>query len=186
MTSTETHYNSSKTLEEKRKILKERAVKLAQERKENGNTQKSLEVVEFLLGNERFAIESTLIREVYPLKSLTTLPCVPSYIAGLINIRRCIVSVIDLKKIFDLPNDENQDFKKVIIIENESIEFAILVDAIVGMRSVKIEDLQTTLPTLTGVRQEFLKGITADQLVILDGNNMLNNDMFIVNEYFEN
>jgi len=60
--------------EEKRKILKERARVLAREQEAEGRREERLEIVEFLLAGERYAIESSWVREVYPLKDLTPLP----------------------------------------------------------------------------------------------------------------
>jgi purine-binding chemotaxis protein CheW len=40
------------------------------------------------------------------------------------------------------------------------MELGILADAILGVRSITVEELQPALPTLTGIRAEYLKGIT--------------------------
>ena len=42
------------------------------------------------------------VREVYPLKDYTPLPCTPPFVLGLVNVRGQIISVIDIKKFFDI------------------------------------------------------------------------------------
>jgi len=95
--------DSRPTPAEKRAILKKRAQVLARAPKREDEAGECLEVVEFLLAYEQYGIESSYIREVYPLKDLTPLPCTPPFVLGIINVRGQILSVIDLKKIFDLP-----------------------------------------------------------------------------------
>lgn len=46
---------------------------------------------------------SEYVREIYPLKEFTPIPCTPPFVLGIINVRGQILSVIDIKKFFDLP-----------------------------------------------------------------------------------
>ncbi len=111
--------------EDRKRILKERAEILAREtaKKAEGD---SIEVVEFLLANEHYGIESHFIREVYPLKDYTPLPDVPPFVLGLLNVRGRIISVVDIKKFFDMPEKGLSDLNKVIIINNDKMKFGIL------------------------------------------------------------
>jgi purine-binding chemotaxis protein CheW len=158
---------------EKKKILKERARALAREPKGDGLREEQLELVEFLLAGERYAIESSWVREVYPLKDLTPLPGSPPFIPGIINVRGQIVSVVDLKKFFDLPSKGLANLDKVVIVTDGRMEFGLLADAVAGVREIPLGGIQQALPTLTGVRAEYLKGVTADRLVVLDAGKLL-------------
>ena len=177
----ESKFNS----ERKHSILKARAQKLAELTKEDVEKEDCIEVVEFTLGKERYAIESIYVREVYPLKNLTVLPCVPDFVYGVINVRRKIISLIDLKKVFDLPNQEHTPYSKVVILEKEDMEFAILCDTLIGVTAVPVAKIQTSLPTLTGLKQEFFKGVTTDYLTILDADSLLTSKKLVVNETIE-
>lgn len=163
---------------DKEKILKERAKKLSLQSAEKMN-EPFLEVVEFTLGSERHAIEARYIQEVYPLKKLVELPSVPSHVLGLINVRRKIYTVFDLRVFFNLPI-EISDSAKVILLEYQGIEFAVFADRVLGASIVKFSDLQPALPTMTGLRLDFLKGITLDGLVILDGQRLLTSQKIVV------
>jgi purine-binding chemotaxis protein CheW len=61
----------------------------------------------------------------------------------------------------------------------------VLADVIVGVRSIRVESLQPSLPTLTGIRAEYLKGVTAERLVVLDLERLLADPKIIVNEEVE-
>jgi purine-binding chemotaxis protein CheW len=169
--------------EEKRKILHARARLLAaQGPSEPASPELHLEVVEFVLGHERYGIESCHIREIHPLSEFTPLPCTPAFVLGLVNVRGQILSIIDIKKLFDLPEKGLTDLNKVIVVHANHMEVGILADAIVGVRSVQLEELQPALPTLTGIRAEYLKGITKDPMVVLDVEKILSDEKILVNE----
>jgi purine-binding chemotaxis protein CheW len=167
------------TAEEKKLILKKRAEKLAVSLAEKSGGE-VLDVIVFRLGEERYAIESRYILEVYPLKELTPLPNLPPFVCGITNIRRRIVSVIDLKIFFDISKKEKNRLDKIIILANAFMEFAVLTDEVEGVSQIPKASIQTSLLTLTEMRQEFLKGLTTDQLIILDGEKLLNDKKLIV------
>jgi purine-binding chemotaxis protein CheW len=62
------------------------------------------------------------------------------------------------------------------------MELGILADAILGVRSITVEELQPALPTLTGIRAEYLKGITKDPLAVLDVEKILSDEKILVND----
>ncbi len=169
--------------EEKRKILRYRARLLAASSKAEATAQRSLiEIVEFVLGPERYGIESSHIREIHPLNEFTPLPCTPAFVLGLVNVRGQILSIIDIKKLFDLPEKGLTDLNKIIIVHAHSVELGILADAILGTRSIAPEELHPALPTLTGIRADYLQGITKDSLVVLDVGKILADERILVDE----
>lgn len=169
------------TSEEKKRILRQRAEVLAREPEKDKRGEEYLEVVEFLLAYETYAIESSYVKEVCPLIDLTIIPCTPPFVLGIINVRGQILSVIDLKKCFGLPEKGLTDLNKVIIIHDEKMEFGVLADVILGVRAIPIEKIQPSLPTLTGIREKYLKGITEERLVLLDAERLLSDQSIIVN-----
>jgi purine-binding chemotaxis protein CheW len=171
--------------EDRKRILAERAKVLAREPERDAAPQQHIDVLEFVLAYERYAVETCHVREVYPLRELTPIPCTPPFILGIINVRGQILSVLDIKKFFDLPEKGITDLNKVIILHSHDMEFGILADVIVGIRSVPVAELQSQLPTLTGIRAEYLRGITGDRLVVLDGQKLLLAREIIVREEVE-
>jgi purine-binding chemotaxis protein CheW len=173
------------TPEDGQKLLRARAQALAREPEQDEAARGALEVVEFLLAYETYGVESLYVREVYPLKDLTPLPCTPPFVLGIINVRGQILSVIDLKTFFDLPQKGLTDLNKVIVVHNATMVFGILADAILGVRSIPLDGIQPWLPTLTGIREAYLKGVTSERLVILDAGKLLADKKLIVLEEVE-
>jgi len=171
--------------EEKRTLLKARALALAVETKDETAQKESLEIVLFSLASETYGIGSTFIREVYPLKDYTTLPGTPAFLLGIVNVRGQIISVIDLKKFFDLPEKGLGELNKVIIIRNERMEFGILADIIHGTRSISIEEIQTPPVSTGGIGAGYLKGVTNDHIIILDAEKILEDEHIIIHHESE-
>lgn len=165
----------------KGELLKARAIALAK-KPEKKDSDEYIEVVEFQLAHEKYAIQSAFISEVYPLKELTPVPCTPQFVAGIINVRGKIISVIDIKKFFELPGKGITDLNKVIIIHNGLLEFGILADAVLGATQIPLRDIQPSLPTLTGIRAEYLRGVTKEGLVVLDAEKILSDKKIVVHE----
>ena len=172
----------TQSAEEKKKILRERALTTAHVREEEAAAGESIDIVEFALSHERYGVESSYVREVYPLRELTPIPCTPPFLIGVVNVHGQIISIIDLRKFFDLPEEALSEVNNIIIVAKDKAELGILTDAITGMRSFPLQDIQPSLPTLTGVRAEYLKGVTNERLVILDVLKILSDKTITVHE----
>jgi purine-binding chemotaxis protein CheW len=173
------------TPEEKRTVLRSRAKRLSQEIECEGTDEECLEILEFLLAQETYAIETTFIREVYPLTELTPLPCTPAFVIGLINVKGQILTLVDMKKFFDLTERGITNLNKVIVVRKDTMELGILADEIIGIHNVPVNELQPPLSTMSGMQADYLKGITDKRLIVLDTERFLTDRRLIVHEEIE-
>jgi purine-binding chemotaxis protein CheW len=163
-------------------ILRARARALARTPRSTPADGTVLELLEFRLASERYAVESRHVQEVHPLRDLTPLPCTPPFVLGIVNVRGRILPVLDLKKFFELPERGLSDLHRIILVRGNDLELGLLADVIVGVRGVPADSLQPALPTLTGIRADFLKGIGEGSLVVLDLDRVLLDPKIIVHE----
>lgn len=172
------------TSEEQKAILKKRAEKLAvkEKIKEDGEC---IEVVEFRLAEEHYALGCLYVREVYPLKQLTPIPGTPDFILGIVNVRGEIISVLDLKFFFEMPQKGLTDLTRVIILQHNDMEFGILAEEVMGTVSLPVRDIRPPLPTLTGIRAKYLKGIAKNRLIVLDAVKLLTDKKMVVHQEVE-
>lgn len=168
-----------------REVLRARARALARPPGREQFASEALGIVEFRLAQEYYAIEQTYVREVHRLKDLTPLPGTPTFLPGVINMRGQILPVIDIRQFFDLPDAGITDTHMVILVYAGDVELGILADAIIGVRSIPLDTLQPPLPTLTGIRAKYLKGVTDEHLAILDARNILADAEIILQEDLE-
>jgi purine-binding chemotaxis protein CheW len=170
---------------EAREILRARARALARPRQKQQDASTLLELLEFSLADERYALESRHVQEVQPLRDLTPLPCTPPFVLGIVNVRGRILPVLDLKKFFELPEQGITDLHRIILVRGHDLELGLLADVIVGVRTVRADSLQPSLPTLTGIRAHYLKGVTDERLVVLDLARILTDPKIVVQEEVE-
>lgn len=167
--------------EEKKKIFKDRARELARELEKEDKAIEYLEVIEFYLDDSSYGIEPGYIRDVFPLRELAPIPCAPNFILGIINVHGQIQSVVDIKRFFELSDKGLADHIRVILLQNDEMEFCILVDEVVGARLVPVNDIKPPFLWSNKI-SGYMKGVTHDNLIILDAEKILSERSLIVHE----
>lgn len=168
-----------------RQILHARALALARRPAVPPAAGTLIELLEFRLAHEHYALETRHVREVLPLRNLTVLPCAPAFVRGIINVRGRITPVLDIRRFFDLPEPGLTDLHRVVLIQGLGLEVGLLADVIVGVSSTALRELQESLPTLSGIRADYLRGVTARGLIVLDALRLLEDPRIIVQEEVE-
>jgi purine-binding chemotaxis protein CheW len=161
--------------------LKERAQALARP-PETASARQMLELLEFSLANERYAVETRHVGEVHPLRDLTPLPGTPAFVRGIVNLRGRIVPVFDLKKFFDLPEQGLTDLHRIIVVRAPDLELGLLADVVVSVRLIAADTLSPPLPTLSAIAAEYLMGVSEERLVVLDLERILADPRIVVND----
>ena len=170
----------SKTL----KVLKERAQKISDAQETENLNEAGIEVLKFELANEIFAFEIKYIKEVLPVKEITELPLKENFVLGVINLRGQIISVLDIRKLYGIPERGISNLNRVIVLKNEKIEFGILADNIIDVTKILSSSIQESFTGVDEFRKEYLLGVTPDRVVIIDANKILNDKKIIINNKF--
>lgn len=168
----------------KKKILGERAKKFASEPLPSPGYDSGIEIIEFVLADERYGIEYNFVNEVASLISFTQLPDSPAFLSGITNIKGKIIPIINLKSFLGLPENGLSNLNKLIILKDGLNEFAVLVDFVAGAYSINLPEIEASLPALIKIQTEYLKGITRDGLIVLDAEKIINDKRIIINDEF--
>lgn len=172
----------SQSAEERRRLLTERAEVLARVAAPKGEEGETVSVLEFRLGVERYAVENAAVREVHVLREITPVPGTPDFILGVVVVRGRICSVVDLARVFEMPARERGARARVVVLADRAMEFAIVVDEVIGMRAIATAALQDSLPTMTGARQKYLRGVTPERIAVLDARRLLTDGALVVRD----
>ena len=170
------------SFQESRAILKARAFALAQEPKQAPIAHQYIEIIVFRLASETYGIESAFVQETYSLNDITPLPGVPPFVLGIAKVRGQILSIVDLKKFFGIPESGLGQLNILVILRNEHMKFGILADEILGVHSIAVNTIQTAPPTVSGIGSEYLRGVTAEHIIILDAQKILSDERIIVHQ----
>ena len=168
--------------DEDQAVLRARATQLAARPAQGQRAGATIDCLEFLLSGESYAVELSYIDETMPLSDFTPLFCTPPFVLGIINLRGKIISIIDLRRFFELPVIGLSDLNRVIVVGNGTMEFGVLADSIVGMRSIPAKELMPPPAAFTGIREEFLAGVTAERIALLDMGKILADPRVTVHE----
>jgi purine-binding chemotaxis protein CheW len=75
--------------------------------------------ITFKLGDELFAINVALVREVLELPPITKVPGAPKYMRGVVNVRGKAIPVVDLRLKFGLPPAADTIHSRIVVMELE-------------------------------------------------------------------
>lgn len=129
--------------------------------------------VTFILGDEMFAIDIHHIREIIEYEEITTVPMMPVFVRGIINLRGSVVPVIDLSVRFGRPLTEVKPGTCIAILSIENNDefslLGILLDGVREVVEIPASEIEPPPAFGTRLRSEFIRGITtvADRFVIL-------------------
>lgn len=127
----------------------------------------------FALGDEVFAMDIRTVREIIQYGPMTTVPLMPDFVRGVINLRGAVVPVIDLRARFGR-SAATVGKKTCIVIfdstrDGERVELGLMVDAVSEVIEIAAEQIEPPPNFGTAVRRDFIRGMgkVADRFVIL-------------------
>lgn len=104
----------------------------------------SEQVVEFVIGNERFAVDLFDTREVINTPEVTPLPNAPLFITGMIDLRGVITTIIDLREIMHITRESTGKKRSRVIVLDKTVSekmIGILVDDVSSVSTYTKEDI---------------------------------------------
>ena len=140
----------------------------------------------FSLGGEMFAIEINNIKEIIEYGSLTTVPMMPAFIRGVINLRGSVVPVVDLSARFGRQSTEITRRTCIVIIEirseGELQDIGVVVDTVNEVLEIPAQEIEPTPAFGATIRADFIQGmgkINGKFVIILDVNHVLSVDEMV-------
>lgn len=107
-----------------------------------------VQVVEFILGEDKFAINLFDVREIVESFRITPLPHSASNVKGIIDLRGEITTVIDLKTILNITNKSSigQIDSRFIVLDESvtNVKTGILVDDVTSVLTIPVSDIDQT------------------------------------------
>ena len=128
-----------------------------------------LQLVTFTLGSEEYAVDILKVQEINRMKEITRVPNSPAYVEGVINLRGKVIPVVNIRKKFGLPEKENDEQSRIMIIDIQGITMGLVVDSVSEVLRVPSNIVEPTPPMASNISTEFIKGIAKleDRLIIL-------------------
>ncbi|HIF51670.1 MAG TPA: purine-binding chemotaxis protein CheW [Thiotrichaceae bacterium] len=143
----------------------------------NNVSDEVIQWVTFKLDSEIYGINVMQVQEVLRLPEIAPVPGAPIYVMGIINLRGNVVTVIDTRNRFGLPQKEPDDSTRIIITEVDKKVIGILVDAVAEVVNLKGSEIETT-PNLgeDNESSKYIQGVHSrgdEILILIDVDKML-------------
>lgn len=118
----------------------------------------------FRLAQEMFAINILSIREIMEYGNITTVPMMPEFVRGVINLRGAVVPVIDLVNRFGRGQGEINRRSCIVILEiafneDDTREIGVIVDEVSEVREIADTDIEPPPSFGTHIRTDFISGM---------------------------
>jgi purine-binding chemotaxis protein CheW len=117
----------------------------------------------FLLHNEMFAIGILHIKEIIEYGQLTSVPMMPVFIRGVINLRGAVVPVVDLATRFGGQASEITKRSCIVIIEVGSEEgrhdIGVVVDSVSEVLEIPCSEIEPAPAFGAKIRTDFIQGM---------------------------
>jgi len=155
------------------------------EESDESSASATRDYVVFRLGSERYAVPSTLSREVLRLPKMIRVPRVAGHIRGVINLRGQIVAVTDLRPLLGLGGEDSSSTGQLIVVEAAGLLTALLTDRVEGIHTLDLATIEPVTEGLVGFPKDAAGGQVADEnglLILLDLENILARPEFTVDQ----
>ena len=135
-----------------------------------------LQYLTFMLQRETFAVAILNIKEIIEYGHLTTVPMMPDFIRGVINLRGSVVPVVDLRARFEGKKSDITRRTCIVIVEmtaaeHERLVVGVVVDAVNEVLEIPDSEIEL-LPAIDGnIRADFIQGmgkVNGRFVIILD------------------
>ena len=106
--------------------------------------------ITFTVGNT-YALEIRKIREIidFP-ETMITPPSMPSFVEGILNLRRQMITVLNLRCLYGMPPSPDKSTSKILVVERGEERFGLMVDAVENIVTIANTDRIPTPRLLRG------------------------------------
>ncbi|HEY9834894.1 MAG TPA: chemotaxis protein CheW [Stenomitos sp.] len=136
-------------------------------------------------GNEYFGLDLALVKEFTDISNLTPIPGCPNHIVGNMNLRGEIVTLIDIRKILNLPTSPIRIDSPAVVVQVDDIVAGLSVDQVLEMVYLNSDDIVSPPNVLSDGGETYIRGTTLFQektLKVLDLTQLFTQGELVVNE----
>lgn len=128
-----------------------------------------LQWVTFHLNDETYGVNVMAVKEVLRHTDIAPVPGSPDYVLGIINIRGTVISVINTRRRFGIPDQDPTDNTRIVIIEIGKYVVGIMVDSVAEVVYLRQSEIETAPNVGKDDSARFIQGVCNknDELLIL-------------------
>lgn len=153
---------------ETRRVLEVRARAIAQPVNQQQYEQRN-QYLRFRLGKvELYGIPYQYLEGLRYVGNLARVPCTPAFVAGVVNYRGELLTILDLKQFFRMPALAQTDESRIIVVRHASMRVGLLVDNVDGNQAYQSAELAPPLGSDGVSNMEYVQGIHLGRVTLLN------------------
>lgn len=119
-----------------------------------------VQLVTFNIGEEEYGIHITKIQEINRLDEITHLPKSPHFVEGITNLRGNVIPVLNVRKLFSLPEKESDDRTRIIIVDIGGRKTGLCVDQVDEVLRLSKNNIEPAPAIISGSDgNRFMEGV---------------------------
>ncbi|MFP4612276.1 MAG: CheR family methyltransferase [Spirochaetaceae bacterium] len=133
--------------------------------------QIDFKMVTFSLGGKDYAVDIMKVKEIAKFGNFTFVPNTLHYVRGVYNLRGDIISVIDLRRMFGVPVQEEKDRESGLILRVEDRLLGVIVDFIDRVVGISSSRVQPPHPIFADINISYIQGVVEHEgrlFILLD------------------
>jgi purine-binding chemotaxis protein CheW len=139
-----------------RTILHQRAEELSRKPERDDTPRRQL--LTFSLGEESYGVDTASVRTIVGNPQIVAVPSSPGYVAGVINLRGEILTVVNLRRFFGLPESSTPRKGQVVVTERQRNCVGFIVDAVHDVIELPTDIIERPLSTIEKIRADYIEG----------------------------
>ena len=128
-----------------------------------------LKVIIFKLKDEEYGVDVKQVKSIERMEHITRVPNTPPFVKGVVNMRGVVIPIIDLRTRFGIEQRENNDSTRIIIVNVDSMEVGLIVDAANDVIDIPVSSIEPPPKVVGEVESKYLRGVAklSNRLLIL-------------------
>ena len=133
-----------------------------------------LHLVTFRVGSELFGVPISVVQEIVRVPAIAQIPQAPDFVAGVINLRGRIITVVDLHKRLNYAASDSHSrakLSRILVVEVEGRLIGVIVDEVREVIKLPTQQVGPAPQMVAGLSNQYIIGVgklTDDLLILID------------------
>jgi purine-binding chemotaxis protein CheW len=107
-------------------------------------------------------------------QKITPVPSAPRFYRGVVNLRGQIITVLDIRRFFELPEATSEPPRELVVVRSNALELGLIARHVQGVQRIPAESVRPF------EQLRYARGVTAERLVILDIARLFEDDRLVI------
>jgi purine-binding chemotaxis protein CheW len=134
----------------------------------------------FRLLDERYGVPLAAVSEVFPLRTIVSIPGAPRHVLGLTRLRGKVIALVDLRRYWRGSTVGHVDSDLAVFVEDEGVEYGLVCNEVLGLLHIPSDEIEDVPSNVPGRLASSMRGFTSDEVMLLSSTRLRTQEGFLV------